>query len=43
MNVKDDMEDYDVQIDSEYYNNDYDDVDTQQEEENREETDILFE
>lgn len=37
-----DIEDFDVQIESDYYNNDYDDVDTQ-EEEIREETDILFE
>lgn len=37
-----DIEDFDVQIESDYYNKDYDDVDTQ-EEEIREETDILFE
>lgn len=37
-----DIEDFDVEIESDYYNNDYDDVDTQ-EEEIKEESDILFE
>lgn len=38
-----DIEDFDVEIESDYYNNDYDDVDSQQEEEIKEESDILFE
>lgn len=38
-----DITDFDVQIESDYYNKDYDDVDSQQEEEIKEESDILFE
>lgn len=37
-----DIEDFDVEIEYNYYNNDYDDVDTQ-EEEIKKESDILFE
>ena len=37
-----DIEDFDVEIESDYYNNNYDDVD-KQEEEIKEESDILFE
>lgn len=37
------ISDYDVQIDSECYNNDYDNVDVPQEEETTKDSNILFE
>lgn len=39
----DSLNNYDVQIDAELYNNDYDDVDIKQNEINDTESDILFE
>lgn len=38
-----DMNDYDIQINSEYYENDYDEIDTEQSETSQTESDILFE
>lgn len=38
-----DFDDYDVNIESDLYNKDYDDVYNNEEEETREETDIQFE
>lgn len=37
------ISDYDVQIDSECYNNDYDNIDVPQEEEQKKDSNILFE